>query len=224
MNDQYIRNIPAISKESQLLLNKKKVLVVGCGGLGGYIIENLLRIGVGEITAVDGDVFQPSNLNRQLLSTQPKLGYPKAQAAFDRAKEINPEVTFHARNLFLTEENADHLVCGQDLVIDALDNIHSRLILENACAKADIPLIHGAICGWQAQICTVMPGSNLLHMLYENCPESTDKSALVFAPALCAAVQSAEAVKLLCGRSGDLVGKLCVIDLQYMDWNIITLR
>jgi len=224
MDERYLRNVPAISAQEQEVLHTKNVLVIGCGGLGGHIIENLLRLGVGTVTAVDGDVFQASNLNRQLLSTQARLGHSKAQAALERAAQVNSGVTLHIRDTYLNEENADELVQGHDLVIDALDNVHSRLILEDACAIAGIPLIHGAICGWQAQISTIMPGSNLLHELYGNCPESTDKSALAFAPALCAAVQSAEAVKLLCGRSGDLVGKLCVIDLQYMDWNIITLR
>ena len=224
MDERYLRNMPAISAREQEILKKKSVLIVGCGGLGGYIMEYLLRIGVGTINVVDQDQFQPSNLNRQLLSTEDTMRRTKILTARERAAIVNPSVLFCASEIFLHEENADELVKGHDLVLDALDNVHSRLILEDACAKAGIPLIHGAICGWQAQISTVMPGSNLLHGLYGDCPESTDKSALAFAPALCAAVQCAEAVKLLCGRPGDLIGKLCVIDLQHMDWNIISLR
>ena len=224
MNERYTRNIPAISVQEQSILHKKKVLVAGCGGLGGNIIENLLRLGIGEITAVDGDSFQSSNLNRQLLSSETAIGTSKAVAAQMRAAQVNSGIVLHAKEVYLDENNADELLKGQDLVIDALDNIHSRLILEDACAKAGIPLIHGAICGWQAQISTVLPGSNILHELYAGCPEATDKSTLAFTPALCAAVQVSEALKLLCGHSGDLENKLAVIDLRYMDWNIISLR
>ena len=224
MDGRYLRNHPAISEHEQELINKKKVIVVGCGGLGGFIIENLLRLGVGEITAVDGDTFQISNLNRQLLSTELALGTPKALSAMERAMMVNPTISFHAKELYLNEANAEEILEGQDLVIDALDNVHSRLILADACTKLGIPLIHGAICGWQAQICTVLPGSNILHELYGDCGESEDKSSLAFTPALCAAVQTAEAVKLLCGQLGSLENKLAVIDLRYMDWNIISLR
>ena len=85
MDLRYSRNIPAISPEEQAALKDKKVLVLGCGGLGGYIIENLLRMGVGAITAVDGDSFDESNLNRQLLAAEKTLGINKAIAAAQRA-------------------------------------------------------------------------------------------------------------------------------------------
>ena len=68
MDERYSRNLPAVSEEEQAVLARRRVLVAGCGGLGGYLIEYLARMGVGEITAVDGDLFEPSNLNRQLLA------------------------------------------------------------------------------------------------------------------------------------------------------------
>ncbi|MBR6653298.1 MAG: ThiF family adenylyltransferase, partial [Oscillospiraceae bacterium] len=92
MDLRYSRNIPAISPEEQDTLKGKKVLVLGCGGLGGYIIENLLRMGVGAITAVDGDSFDESNLNRQLLATEKTLGTNKAIAAAQRANAVNSQV------------------------------------------------------------------------------------------------------------------------------------
>ena len=103
MKERYIRNIPAVSEEEQAALSGKRVLVVGCGGLGGCLIEHLARMGVGEITAVDGDAFEPSNLNRQLLSTQDLLGTGKALAAQARARAVNPEVTVRAVEAFLDE-------------------------------------------------------------------------------------------------------------------------
>lgn len=224
MEERYSRNIPAVSAEEQAALSGKRVLVAGCGGLGGCLIEHLARMGVGEITAVDGDVFEPSNLNRQLLATQDLLGTPKALAARERARAVNPAVRVRAVEAFLEEGNADGLVEGQDLVLDALDNIPARLVLEDACARAGVAIVHGAIQGWTVQAAVVPAGSGLLRRLYGASgrgPE--DKSSLPFTPALCAAVQAAEAVKLLCGRPAALEGRLLLADLRWMDWNILTI-
>lgn len=222
MEERYSRNIPAILAEEQAVLARKRVLVVGCGGLGGYLIEYLARMGVGEITAVDADVFEPSNLNRQLLSTQNLLGTAKAQAAQARARAVNPAVTVLAVEAFLDEGNADGLVRGQDLVLDALDNAKDRLVLEDACARECVTIVHGAIQGWSAQVTVVPPGSGALHRLYGRTAAPAEKTSLPFTPAFCAAIQAAEAVKLLCGRPSTLEGKLLLADLRRMDWDLLT--
>ncbi len=110
MEERYSRNIPSVSAEEQAALARRRVLVAGCGGLGGYLIEYLARMGVGEITAVDGDMFEPSNLNRQLLSTQALLGTGKALAARERVRAVNPAVAVRAVEAFLDGENAGGLV------------------------------------------------------------------------------------------------------------------
>ena len=148
MLERYSRNIPSVSEAEQEALARKRVLVAGCGGLGGCLIEYLARMGVGEITAVDGDVFEPSNLNRQILSQEALLGVPKARAARERVQAVNSAVTVRAVESFLDGDNADGLVRGQDLVLDALDNAGARLILEDACARQGVTIVHGAIQGW----------------------------------------------------------------------------
>lgn len=222
MEERYARNIPAVSAEEQAALARKKVLVVGCGGLGGYLIEYLARMGVGEITAADGDVFEPSNLNRQILSTQDLLGTGKALAARERARAVNPAVTVRAVEAFLDEGNADELVRGRDLALDALDNVPARLVLEDACAREGVPIVHGAIRGWTAQVAVVPPGSGALRRLYGRAASPAEKTSLPFTPAFCAAVQAAEAVKLLCGRPPALEGKLLLADLRRMEWDLLT--
>lgn len=222
MEERYSRNIPAVSAEEQAALARKRVLVVGCGGLGGYLIEYLARMGVGEITAVDADVFEPSNLNRQLLSTPALLGAAKAWAAQARARAVNPAVTVLAVEAFLDEGNADDLVRGRDLVLDALDNIPARLALEDACARQGVIIVHGAIQGWSAQVTVVPPGSGALRRLYGRAVAPAEKTSLPFTPAFCAAIQAAEAVKLLCGRPSALEGKLLLADLRRMDWDLLT--
>lgn len=224
MEERYSRNIPAVSAEEQAVLARRRALVAGCGGLGGYLIEYLARMGVGEITAVDGDVFEPSNLNRQLLASPDLLGAGKALAARDRVRAVNPAVTVRAVEAFLDGENADGLVRGMDLVLDALDNIPARLVLEDACARNGVPIVHGAIQGWSVQAAVVPPGSGLLRRLYGAAKAPAEKTSLPFTPAFCAAVQAAEAVKLLCGRAPALEGKLLLADLRRMDWDVLTME
>ena len=221
MDNRFLRNIPALSESEQEMLSHKRVLIVGCGGLGGYISECLVRAGVGHITAADGDVFEESNLNRQLLSTEAVLGLNKAETAKTRAEQINSLIDYAAYPEFFSAENAEKLLSGVDLVIDALDSISARLLLEEECAARGLALVHGAICGWSAQVCTVLPNSNILHRLYANADESADKSCICSTPAFCAAIQSAEAVKLLCGKPAATENKLLIADLRYMTFDIV---
>ena len=213
---RYLRNHDAISEAEQAILAQKRVLVVGCGGLGGYVIECLARIGVGYLRVVDGDVFDETNLNRQLLSSNMNLGRPKTLAAQQRVMAVNPLVEVEAFQSLLTAENAVQLLEGCDVAVDALDNVPTRLLLQQAAGSAGIPLVHGAVAGWIGQVCVVQPGQDLLNSLY---PTSTDTQGeeqetgtLSFTAALTASWQAAETVKLLLGKPG-LDGEILEIDL-----------
>lgn len=221
MEERYLRNLPAVSAREQRRLQSSRVLVVGCGGLGGWLIEYLARLGVGELTAVDADRFRPSDLNRQLLCTGDTLGQSKVRAAAERIRAVNPDVSFRAVEDFFSAENGDELVRGRDLVLDALDDVSARLLLEEVCARQGVPLVHGAVCGWSAQVAVVPPGSGLLRRLYA-APAGEEKSVLPFTPALCAAIQAAEAAKLLCGRTSSLEEKVLAVDLADMDWTVLS--
>ena len=216
MEERYIRNLGALTETECALLREKTVLVAGCGGLGGYLIEMLLRLGVGELRAADGDCFEASNLNRQLLATPALLGRSKAEAAAERAALVNPDVRFVSVPEFVTETNVDRLIHGCDAVLDALDNIASRRMLAKACAQAQIPLIHGAICGWSAQAAIVLPGDGLIEKIYPEGAVLTSKTSLSFTPPFCAALQTALCVRFLIGREIE-TGKLYVADLLDME-------
>ena len=222
MEKRYIRNIPALTEEEMDILRRKRVLVVGCGGLGGHLIDQLARIGIGGIRAVDGDVFEESNLNRQLLSEVSLTGVSKAEAAADRVRRVNPQVECEAFREYLTEENSLRLVIGCDAVLDGLDNIPSRKILAAACEKAGIPYIYGAISGWVAQAAVSMPGDGLPDILYPEETVLTDKSVLSFTPALCASMQTALCVKLLVGRPVE-TGTVYHFDLLNQEFETIPL-
>lgn len=222
MEERYMRNTPALSEAECGLLSAKRILVAGCGGLGGYLVELTARAGVGFIRAVDGDVFEESNLNRQLLSEVSLLGTPKVFAAKSRVQAVNPQVDFQAVYARMDETNAPSLVSGCDAVLDGLDHMESRKVLAFACERAGIPYIYGAVRGWVAQAAVSMPGDHLVETLY---PEGTvlrDKSVLSFTPALCAALQTALCVKYLTGRPVK-TGTLSYFDLLNQEYETIPL-
>ena len=216
MEERYIRNLGALTEQECAVLRTKTVLVAGCGGLGGYLIEMLLRLGVGTIRAADGDCFEASNLNRQLLSSPLSLGQSKADAAARRAALVNPDVRFVPISQFVMTENAAELIQGCDAVLDALDNIQARRLLAHACAEAGIPLIHGAICAWSAQVAVVMPGDDLIDRIYPEGVSLSSKASLSFTPPFCAALQTALCTRLLTGRPLE-TGRLYVADLLNME-------
>ncbi len=222
MERRYERNIPALSDQECRLLRSKRVAVIGCGGIGGYLIELLARIGVGYIRAVDGDVFEESNFNRQLLSEQPLMGRPKARAAEARVQRINPRIEVEPVSAYLDSGNAKEIVSGCELVLDGLDNIASRRILAAACTEVGVPYIHGAISGWVAQVGVSMPGDGLIDVLYPENVSFRDRSVLSFAPSLCASVQAALAVKMLIGRPVE-TGTLYYFDLLNQEFETIKL-
>lgn len=222
MERRYERNFPALTESECLLLRQKRVLVVGCGGLGGHIIDQLCRIGIGSLKIVDGDVFEESNLNRQLLSSVQLLGQSKAQAAAEHIARVNPSVQVEAVAEYMTRDNVHALIAGCDAVIDALDNVDSRRTLAAACEKAGIALVYGAISGWVAQAAVSLPGDGLIEKLYPEDVVLRDKSVLSFTPALCASMQTALCVKYLAGRPVN-TGMVYYFDLLNQEYESIPL-
>ena len=223
MQERYIRNLGPLTEEECLLLRQRRVFLAGCGGLGGYLLEHLLRAGVGAITVCDGDTIVPSNLNRQLLADMESLGRSKTEAACARAALVNPEAAVEARPVFLTADNALGLIAGHDLALDALDSPAARRILASACRQAGIPLVHGAIRGWYAQAAVILPDSGMMEQLYPaDAPAAPDQGSLSPTVGLCAAIQAGEAVKLLCGRPSPLAGRLLWVDLVEQEYQVVT--
>lgn len=223
---RYSRNISTLSIEENENLKDFKACVVGCGGLGGYVIEQLGRLGVGTITAVDGDVFEESNLNRQLLSHMDNLGCSKAHAAEERMKRVNPLIKVIPVQQRLNMDNGLDIIKGHDVIIDALDNIESRLILEELAEKAGIPLVHGAIAGWFGQVTTVFPGDRTLSRLYPNEAKHGIEKELgnpSFTPAMTASIEVAEAVKVLIKRGDLLRKKVLIINLLNQEYEVVGL-
>jgi molybdopterin-synthase adenylyltransferase len=215
LTNRYSKNQNMLSEAENQRLRSFRVAVVGCGGLGGYIIEMLARLGIGHITAIDGDVFDESNLNRQLFSLPANVGQSKALEAKSRIQKVNPEVTVNAIAGYLTAENALKLLSGHDVICDALDSMSARRVVQDAAEKTETPLIHGAIAGWYAQVCTIFPGDRTLDRIYPeefNKGEEAELGNPSFTPALAASVQVAEVLKVLLNKGETLRNRLLVIN------------
>lgn len=223
MQNRYIRNMKTISKEENEKLIKFKVCVIGCGGLGGYIIEMLGRLGMGYITVVDKDVFEESNLNRQILSDEISLGKSKAQSAKERMNIVNSQIKINAIDEEINEDNIRRIIENHHIVIDALDNIKARFLLQEACDNLRIPLIHGAISGWYGQVSTILPGDKTLDYIYKNKEKETNNELgnPSFTPANIASIQVSEAIKVLLNKGDILSDKLLLVDLLYNEYNVI---
>lgn len=201
--------------------------MVGCGGLGGYIIEMLGRLGIGTITVIDGDTFDKTNLNRQILSDEFTIGQSKVMAAKKRMAVVNSDVNIIPVAEFVNETNAKQLLDGHHVIADALDSIPSRLILQEACLNLGLPLVHGAIAGWCGQVCTVFPGDNTLNKIYKEDTlygEEKKLGNLAFTPALISSIQVSEIVKILIGRGDLLRNELFFINMLNHEYDIIDLR
>lgn len=222
MENIFIKNIPTISEAGQKLLQKSTAAVIGCGGIGGFVCEYLVRAGVGSIIAIDGDSFSADNFNRQLLSSKDTLGQNKAEAAKERAKKINPLISFTAHAVNLSRDNSRELLSGADLVIDALDSGSARIMLEEICKELNLTMIHGAINAQMLQVAVIEPGRDLMKKLYEN-RSSEPSSTLSFVPGICAGIEVAEAVRILTGEGSGLKDQMLIGDLGLMTFETVKL-
>jgi molybdopterin/thiamine biosynthesis adenylyltransferase len=223
MDERFSRNIGAITQAEQELLLTKRAAIIGCGGLGCYSAEFMVRMGIGHLTLIDGDAFIASNLNRQLNSMAINIGKNKAAETKRILLMVRTDLSVDAFDVFLSEENAKELLKGHDVIIDALDNIKTRLLLEKTADDLGIPLIHGAVEEWSSQVCTIFPGDLTLSMLYSANREFEKPSVLSFTPAFCASIQAAEAVKVLLNKESLLRKKLFTADLKEDSFEIIAL-
>lgn len=151
------RQMSIVTRHEQEKFKEAKITVIGCGGIGGETIEMLARMGVGELVLVDEDSFDLSNLNRQTLATIADLNLDKSAVAKEKVRLINPYVKVTVFNEHIDQNNIDNVIGDSDIVIDALDNVLTRVIVSRTAKEKGIPFIHGAIHGTMGQITTFLP-------------------------------------------------------------------
>lgn len=225
---RYIRNRDSISPEEQLKLASSKVAVIGAGGIGGHVIHLLARMGIGRLVVVDFDTFDETNLNRQLFCTSDSIGRPKAHVAVQRVRAINPGVEVTPHEIRIDDTNLGGVLDGAEVVVDALDNIGDRLILEKGAKALSIPLVHGALAGFDGQVMTVFPGDAGPGAIYGTGEKQAGKNpaspeAVMGVPALMpnliATLQAMEVVKILLGRGALFRNVLVHVDLEVGELN-----
>lgn len=218
---RYQRNRNMIGNRQQQRLFHSHAVVIGCGGLGGYVLEQLARLGVGRITAVDPDVFEEHNLNRQLLSSPRLLGQSKVAVAAERIADINPAVTLVPVQEAFGADNGAELIAGADVVVDAVDNVPTRMALADICGAAGIPLVHGAIAGWYGHVATQYPGDKTLQKIYSRFKSGKGVEAELgnpsFTPGVAASFQVAEACKVLIDEGDSLRHRKLHLNLLDME-------
>jgi len=226
---RYDRNFNTLSIKEQKKLASSRVVVIGLGGLGGGVSEVLARVGVGHLTLIDGDSFEPSNLNRQLLSQENLMGVPKARVAEKRVNAINCEVNVDCFIEYLDATNMYDRIKHGDLVVDCLDTIDARFILQNAADKASIPVVSGAIAGMTGQVTSIFPGDMGYKLIYGEEVEKQSKGVetvtgnLGCCALFVAALQSAEVLKILLDRKDILRNKLLISELWTNTFEIVNL-
>ena len=232
--DRYSRHLllREIGGQGQQRLAAGRVLVVGAGGLGAPVLSYLAAAGVGTITLVDGDVVEPSNLQRQVIFGLPDLGKPKAEAAAAALARLNPGVVVRPVVARLTAENAASLIAGQDLVLDGTDDFATRQLVNRSCTVLRVPLISGALAQWEGQLSTFDParGGPCYHCLFPTAPAPgqlmTCAEAGVAAPlpGVIGSMMALEAVKDLTGAGEGLRGRLLIHDGLYGESRLIAIR
>jgi len=224
---RYLRNRDSLSLQDQLKLAESRVAIVGAGGLGGTVIQLLGRIGIGRLTVVDCDVFDETNLNRQVFCTRDWVGRPKALAVQEQMKAINPAVEVHAHILRLDSSNGPEILAGCRVVVDALDNVKDRLTLEALAKSLGIPFVHGALAGFEGQLMTVFPEDPGLKQIYGSGDESGDAAnrpefllgVPSITPSIVATLEAMEVLKILLNRGTPFRNKMVYIDLERGEWS-----
>ena len=217
---RYARNLHAFSLEEQGRLLGATVAQVGLGGLGGWLLENFARMGVGRLRGADGDVFEETNCNRQMLADTASLGRGKAEQVARRAASLNPSMAFTARQGFLDGPAMREFLDGADVAVDALGGLADRPALAEAAAARGIPLVSAAVAGYTVIVATVLPGaaSPMSLLAGDGKGPSAELTLGCPCPAVmaAAALQASETLRLLAGRPPALAGKAMLFDLETM--------
>lgn len=215
---RYARNIGTIGLAGQAKLLKSRAAVVGAGGIGGTVVELLARMGVGEIVVIDGQTFEENNLNRQLLATENTIGKLKAETAAEKIKEINSSVKVICHPVKADKARLLEFLKGADVVVDALDSIETRHLLQEVTRELKIPFVYGTIAGFFGQVMTIFPEDKGLELVYGEEGLEQHKGVEVSlgnpsaTPAMIAAWQVQEVIKVILKIGLPLRNRLLVMD------------
>jgi len=216
-----------LGKKGQMKLSRSKVVVVGLGGLGTISALYLALAGVGHIRLIDQDTVELNNLHRQVLYSVNNLRYPKVEAAADRIRQVNPDVEVELVSENVRESNVDKLLSGVDCIVDGLDNMQTRYLLNRASVRHEIPYVFGAAIGIEGNLSVFSPPETpCLECILPNLddrymPTCDVRGVLGATTGIIGSMQAMETIKLLAGMRDSLKGKLMVCDFRDMYFTTI---
>jgi sulfur-carrier protein adenylyltransferase/sulfurtransferase len=223
--------LPEVGEAGQVKLLKSRVLLIGAGGLGAPSSVYLAAAGVGTIGLVDDDVVDVSNLQRQIIHAQDRVGTPKVESAKKTLTALNPDVTVIPHKMRMTSENVLSLLADYDLVVDGADNFPTRYLLNDASLKLGKPVVHASIYRFEGQVTAFVPGKGPCYRCLYPAPPPPDMSpscqeagVLGVLPGIVGSLQASEALKLLLGIGNPLIGRLLVFDALGTKFRELKLR
>lgn len=231
--DRYARHIylREIGGAGQRALKEGRVLVIGAGGLGAPSLLYLSAAGVGTIGVVDDDTVDATNLQRQVIHTEARIGMPKVLSAEVAMRALNPHIAVHPHKMRLTEENAEALLAGYDLILDGSDNFDTRYLANRAAVQARKPLISAAITQWEGQISLFDParGTPCYECIFPTrpapglVPTCAEAGVVGPLPGVMGAMMALEAIKHLAGAGKTLAGEMLIYDGLWGETRKLTL-
>ena len=244
MNDdqllRYSRQImlPQFDIAGQQRLLSSHVLIIGLGGLGSPVAMYLAAAGIGQLTLVDDDAVDLSNLQRQIVHTHADIGHAKVESAAQTLRAMNPEINVSTIQHRLSGDELNQAVQQADLVVDASDNFATRFAINQACVDTHTPLVSGAAMRLEGQVSVFLntpPGpdndaaqSPCYRCLYDDIPEAettcSDTGVLSPVVGIIGSIQATEAIKVLAGLGTSLAGRLLTLDASTMEFREIRLR
>ena len=223
--------IPEVGIQGQTRLLESKVLFIGAGGLGSPAMLYLAAAGVGTIGIVDFDVVDLSNLQRQIVHTNARIGEKKVESARITIQGLNPDVKVVAHEEMLVADNVDRLIAGYDVIVDGTDTFETRYLLNDAAVAAGIPVVHASVFRFEGQLTVFKPFDGPCYRcLYptppppELAPGCSVAGVLGVVPGIMGLLQANEAIKLLLGIGDTLAGRLLLFDALDASFNELKLR
>lgn len=212
-----------IGEKGQEKLKRSRVAIAGGGGLGSPIALYLAAAGVGTLRMIDHDRVTLSNLNRQVLHWEGDIGRKKVNSAGTKLKKFNSAVQIEAIAKTITEDNASTLLEGCDAIVDAMDNLPSRYILNRCAIEKKIPFFHGAVNGFEGRAMTILPGkSACLRCMYRGSIPQEKFPVIGVTPAVIGCIQATEVIKYLLGIGQLLINRLLLYDGLELTFNEFT--
>jgi molybdopterin/thiamine biosynthesis adenylyltransferase/rhodanese-related sulfurtransferase len=223
--------LPEVGEAGQAKLLDAKVLCIGAGGLGSPTAFYLAAAGIGTIGIVDMDVVDVSNLQRQILHTNDRVGMPKVESAQKTLQALNPDIKVIGYQERVTSENIMRLIADYDVIVDGCDNFPTRYLVNDACFMAHKPNVHGSIFQFEGQATVFAPGRGPCYRcLFPEppppgaAPSCQEAGVLGVLPGLVGCVQALETIKLILDVGRPLIGRMIYFDTLSMELRIHKLR